>query len=290
MVNKNNIFLYKQNISLKNLYFKIKNKAPVYEERLNNTLHWHDYFEAEFVYSGRGKHIVNNTSYELKRGSAYLLTPLDIHTVISDINDELCLYSINFNEYALSEELLNTVLSAPKMLKTEFDESEILYLIDELERLQCESNTGLLYREAMLRSSFERICIMLLRNVTAQSEQGSMSSVTDTVIQKAVSYIKFNFRSNISLTKLSEKLAITPNYLGEIFKKNMSVSFHEYLNNLRIDYAMNLLRNSTLNINEIAVESGFNSPSYFIEIFKHRTGKTPAQYRKQVPVYSNLNE
>ena len=46
-----------------------------------NTMHWHDFYEIEIVIRGTGTQIFNGRNYELKRGCAYLLSPLDFHSV-----------------------------------------------------------------------------------------------------------------------------------------------------------------------------------------------------------------
>ena len=57
----------------------------------------------------------------------------------------------------------------------------------------------------------------------------------------------------------------------------MKIGFVSYLNNLRIQYANELMEQKQLTISEIAVAAGYSDYSYFARVFKRVTGKTPTQ-------------
>ncbi len=59
------------------------------------------------------------------------------------------------------------------------------------------------------------------------------------------------------------------------------MNFSDYLNQLRIEAAMNLLKTTEMNINEISEMVGYNSQHYFSRIFKKYTGHVPTEYRKK---------
>ena len=82
MSDKNTLIL-KQSGMPEDFGFVMRNRAPMHVLP-KNELHWHDYFEMEFVYDGRGTQIVNAETIQMSRGSVYLLTPTDFHTVVAD--------------------------------------------------------------------------------------------------------------------------------------------------------------------------------------------------------------
>lgn len=276
---KNNIFLYKKDVT-DQMYFTVTDKAPLCEPMLSDTLHWHDYFEMEFIYDGGGRHIADDTSYELSRGCAYLLTPLDIHTVIPGKDGGICLYSINFNEYAISSELFHLIMRSDRLLKATFGGDELEYLLSELKILEAQCDIDDRYRDIMVKSSFNRILVMFLRRADTENVSSDKRSQLDPIIQTAVSYIKYNFREHVTVGGLAERLGLTPNYFGELFKLGMGVSFSDYIKRLRLEYAVNLLENSTLNINEVSTEAGFNSVAYFVKVFRENKNASPSQYRR----------
>lgn len=88
------------------------------------------------------------------------------------------------------------------------------------------------------------------------------------------------FKSNISLAELAKKLQVRNHQLSEILNSYMKTTFANYINDLRIDEAKQLLiSNDGLQINEISSDIGFNTLSVFYREFKKRTGMPPAEYR-----------
>lgn len=77
----------------------------------------------------------------------------------------------------------------------------------------------------------------------------------------------------------AEEMNMTPNYLGDLLKKETGRSAQEHIHNFVLDKAKNYLLSTTDSVSEIAYRLGFESPSYFGKLFKTKVGITPAQYR-----------
>lgn len=91
-------------------------------------------------------------------------------------------------------------------------------------------------------------------------------------------YIKENYRRNLTIKEIAKVFYMHPAYIGQIFLKTFGVSFHEYLHQLRIDEAKNLMEKGFLKIHEIAEEVGYNNYHSFLENFKKYTGFKPVEY------------
>ena len=63
--------------------------------------------------------------------------------------------------------------------------------------------------------------------------------------------------------------------MQRLFKKNMQIGFISYLNNLRIQYACELIQNGNMNLSEISIACGYSDYSYFSKVFKKITGHSP---------------
>lgn len=90
-------------------------------------------------------------------------------------------------------------------------------------------------------------------------------------------------RSDLTLPKLAQTVGCSVNHLSQVINSGFEMSFFDYLNRYRIDYAKELLSTSDCQsgaILNIAFTVGFNSNSAFYAAFKKRVGKTPAQYRR----------
>lgn len=77
----------------------------------------------------------------------------------------------------------------------------------------------------------------------------------------------------------ADKLNISPNYLGDLLRKETGISAQEHIQQSLIEWAKQSLYNSNRPISEIAYELGFEYPQYFSRLFKKRTGMTPNEYR-----------
>ena len=81
------------------------------------------------------------------------------------------------------------------------------------------------------------------------------------------------------LEKVSKELSISQNHLGSLIKKEIGMSFSEYLNSVRLKYACDLLKSTNLSVKEIAFSSGYSSVEYFLYIFKQKLKTAPTKYR-----------
>lgn len=83
----------------------------------------------------------------------------------------------------------------------------------------------------------------------------------------------------MSLKSLGEQFYVNNVYLGQLYKKKYGIVFRDYLNNLRMEKALELLEDTNLRIYAIAEEVGFGKPEYFINKFVQNYHMTPNQYR-----------
>ena len=88
--------------------------------------------------------------------------------------------------------------------------------------------------------------------------------------------------TNLSLTEISKSLDINPSYLSREFSKHFNnLSFGEYIRKLRIEKAIELIKEKRYSLTEIAYLTGFSDQSHFTRIFKQHTGKSPSAYKKE---------
>jgi len=123
----------------------------------------------------------------------------------------------------------------------------------------------------------------LIASATARLSRGEefLPSPTGAIIMKAIIFLNRSFREQVSRWKLSEYLNASEDYLSRIFHKQMGIPLWEYLNRLRIGYAIELLKGSSDSVAEIASRSGFQDQAYFCRVFRRITGTTPGAVRKE---------
>lgn len=120
--------------------------------------------------------------------------------------------------------------------------------------------------------------ISLYRNLTAEKLNKGTSSINkEHLLLKIDYYIQKNYSQIRTIQDLSDKFNYSPAYLSKLFLEYKNISPTEYIINLRIEKAKELLASSK-KIKEVAQYVGYNDPLYFGKLFKKRTGMSPKQY------------
>ncbi len=122
------------------------------------------------------------------------------------------------------------------------------------------------------------------RKAPAQRTAHSEARVEESEhIRKAKEYIAGNFtEETLSREDVAGAVGLTPSYFGKVFKKETGRSFTDYLAEVRIAHARELLESTQKNISEIALDAGFSSQSYFGYLFKKKLNLSPKDYRVRV--------
>lgn len=107
-------------------------------------------------------------------------------------------------------------------------------------------------------------------------------SFSNHLINSAIGYISENYSSSIGLQEAASALNVSETHLSRLFKEVTKVNFLYYLNAFRINKSIYLLKNSNINISEIAFNCGFLNPGYYTKIFKRFLGITPTAYRDKL--------
>jgi YesN/AraC family two-component response regulator len=98
-------------------------------------------------------------------------------------------------------------------------------------------------------------------------------------ITKVTDYIEAHYHLDISLDQCAQICNLSPQYLSKLFKRTLDISFIEYVTQVRVMKAKELLETTDLMVNEIAERVGYN-PKNFIRVFKKQVGLPPGQYRE----------
>ena len=150
-----------------------------------------------------------------------------------------------------------------------------------------------------IRSIFEKICAcrisehpenelwqqsLILELVYAIHSplQARKIKVGNNAVEKAIDYIKRNLATELNLEKVANEVKFSPSYFHKLFKYYTDKPLHQYIEDLRIEKATNMLITTEMTLTRIAYECGFSSQSYFSYAFKRHTGMTPRAYAKKI--------
>lgn len=113
----------------------------------------------------------------------------------------------------------------------------------------------------------------------SEDEKNNESVPTKKIIREMVDYISKNYNRKIYLSQLAEKYYFHPKYLSMIFKNEVGKTFIEYLVEVRLNKAEELLANENLYINKIGEMVGYDDYFHFCKLFKKYHGVSPSKYR-----------
>ena len=112
-------------------------------------------------------------------------------------------------------------------------------------------------------------------------ENPNRQVVLSDTLKKIVDYVNENLSDeDMRLTLLAENMNMYPNYISQLFKKELGCGYHAYLNQVRVEKAKKYLRQTNEPITVVAELVGFSDYRIFTKIFKGIVGVTPSQFRK----------
>ncbi len=101
------------------------------------------------------------------------------------------------------------------------------------------------------------------------------------VIEQIHGYIDAHLAGDVSLTAIADNVHFNPSYLSRYYKQMTGQNLHDYIQAKKLEGAVQLMRHTSLKLNEIAGRVGFDSHSYFTTFFKKKMGMSPQDYRNE---------
>ena len=107
----------------------------------------------------------------------------------------------------------------------------------------------------------------------------SFDTIHNLKFRKMVTYINENYKDSLSLDELAEKFEINASFASRLFSQYFSMGYSQYLNEVRLKNAAELLQKTRISIEEVSYAVGFKDSAYFSRVFKKYYGDTPYAYR-----------
>lgn len=130
------------------------------------------------------------------------------------------------------------------------------------------------------QSRLNLLLTLIYCNVKVASESNIQADYAkkQQLIKQAQSYIEANLAKGIILDDIADYLKVSKFYISRIFRSELNLTPYEYLNDLRMRIALQLLREGRLYISEIAAKTGFSNRKYFSKVFRKFYGEPPSRY------------
>lgn len=250
--------------------------------------HWHDDIELIYIISGQMRYNVNGETVLLEEQDGIFINARQLHFGYSEEKCEceficvllhpilLCSSQTVERKY-VSPLLFNDSIPFYHLKKDISWEKNILQSVREIYKIRKDSIC-----ELKIQREFFNIWIALCENaVSIQPEQISRNHSLS-VLKDMISFINDNYAEKISLGDIASSGKVGKTGCCSVFKRYINKTPNEYLTELRLRKAAELMKDTDMTILEICYAVGFSGASYFAETFHRFFGCTPSEYRKQI--------
>ncbi len=248
-------------------------------EELNEELSFHSDMELFYVIEGEMQVQTGDAEYILGKEDIILLNMGTQNKIRTFSEPVIC--NVRYDNRLISELLRNRNCSfqCNSVVDMEHSYEEMRKILRELVYLQLAD-----YRktESYKYSILYRILDLLTENFMIEKEDVSApESSGDVKLLEIIRYVHQNFGTKVSLSELSEQMYVSTSTLSRLFKKQTGIYFAEYVNQVRLKYAVSELIHTENHITRIAMDCGFSSASSFNRVFRESYGIAPTEYRSQ---------
>jgi len=267
--------------------------TPSHPHDLTEVEHRHDFCELVIVTNGRAMHWLEGADFPVPAGDVFLLQGQQSHYFHDRKNLDLINVMYDPEKIGLPENELRRIpgycalfILEPTYRRQHRFESRLHLKRIQLARVEqftaemetecAEKNPG---HEAALRAKLTELIIYLSRAYTTADTTQAHALLR---VGSVIGALENDFSKDWKLEELLKIAHMSRSNLMRIFRKATGQAPIEYLVRLRIQKAMELLRNTDLSITEIALEAGFNDSNYFTRQFGKALNQTPSAYRQSL--------
>ena len=246
-------------------------------------LHTHDFYELTIIVKGNICNFINGKNYEMPAYSACIMRPKDCHKMYFKNNIEKDFLQLNF---VIKEKYMREVLDIystnvlsyiddSSTLMFKLQQHEVEHIVNTCLKIQTSREDNIENNVFFTKILFNKILHSFFEQKFHSFEEESPAWLLDLLL------IMNNPKNDLSI----EDIAKTSNYsysrLSYLFKSYTGYSIKQYLLNVKMNYAKELLSSSNLTTLEISSMLGYDSLSHFNHIFKKHFNCTPKDIRKR---------
>lgn len=256
------------------------------------TAHWHSDYEIIYMQKGAVTFGINGISYPLSAHQALMVNPYQIHYSVSANTSDFSFTSIVFGNslvFPSTESRIYTryihpsareyIRFFPVLTQETASGMDSLKSIEKICLL--DKSRPLCYEMEIQILLLSVFCNLLRANAYDMEIREDFHTLS--YVQELLYLLRKNFAEDIKLEALAQNMNISYEHLCRSFKKVVGKSPKKFLNDLRFQHAVYLMKTSEHQaIAEIAESCGFSDMSYFAKCFRQKTGKTPSEYRNHM--------
>lgn len=254
-------------------------------------VHWHYHPEIELCYikKGRGQRIIGDSVHQFIEDDLVLVGSNLPHTwITNDIfnksEEEVEVYVIQFQKENLFSTRNSAFKAIGQLLKNakrgitfkDVDKPKLIAHLMKIEEGQNEFDKVIsLYELLHVMTQLENLEYLASPFYNLESNHKAEARIT-----KVCDFIYNNYREQIQVDEIADLINMNKASFCRFFKRNTGKTCVNFINDLRINFASNLLLDSNVKIYEVAYDSGFQSLTHFNKTFKRKMQKTPVEFQQ----------
>jgi len=274
------------------LFSIIPYNEPLKKDR---RLHTHDFVEICYVYEGSGFHELGGREWRVSKGDLFLINYDDAHAFYRGAADEtLRTYNILFKPGFLDENLLPfhdfSSLTMSYLFKGDWDDDLVRadlrlpaadqkkfdQLIVRMHREYTQRQEGY---HSIIRAHMIELIVRIMRGFNKRVHGEPMQTGKAASIEAALRHLETHYNEPVHLVDLARKSFVSKNYFCRLFKETTGVTVSQYTQQVRIEEAAKMIKESDASIAAIASEVGFTDYKAFYLAFRRHKGLSPNAYR-----------
>ncbi|TCK98642.1 AraC-like DNA-binding protein [Natranaerovirga hydrolytica] len=248
--------------------------------------HYHNGYELIFITEGQSNFVINNSSYDFCKNSFVFINNVEKHKMYpleTPYSRYMVIIDTDYLDSIIQEPALLSIFKIrPEAFKHGFkiqdkDVEKVKTLLNQLLLIYSEKRA---FWHIEYIATFTSLLLLIYRQYSTNFPIMTIRKAEQRIfdIQK---YIDHHFKSDITLDSIASNFYMDKYYLAHTFKDITGFTIKQYILLKRVSFAKNQLFYTDKNITNIAIDSGFNSQSNFIRLFKKKEAITPLQFRKR---------
>lgn len=247
-------------------------------------MHTHDFFELFLILKGSVVHVINGSRQLLEENALVFIRDRDVHCYEQTTEGDCQFINLSFNREVLndlisflgegfpSEKLLKPAMP-PSTLLSKTEKEYVRYRLDQLSLIPQEKKLAVKAEVRVILTDLFSRYIKAEADPIERTGQPEWFRALCRDVQRKEHFT----RGTAALVGLSGK---SHAYVCRMFREHLGMSPTQYINELRMSYAENLLLNTDMEIVDISLEIGLDNISYFYDLFKRKHKLTPHRYRQ----------
>ncbi|EJJ0922449.1 AraC family transcriptional regulator [Enterococcus faecalis] len=254
---------------------------PWNEETHPYNCHHHEFLEISILLEGESEYIVQGQQYHATTGTVFLFNPRTEHGEQQKAGTYSHQLHIGISNLYLEGLARNVFPNKSALLDLSHLHGAFLekawQIVHELNHQEVES-------ALQIKALVIELLVYILRSLAVDQENKIETRLSKTekrkrnLVNHTIYYLETHHDEEITLEQLAEMLYVTPTYLSKTFKAATGVGPINYLIQIRLNHAKELLKNDSLSVKEVAKTVGYEDAYHFSKLFKKYYGKSPSQF------------